>query len=154
MSLQGLTTILPPPRRGNSGGFVGNAQETFDRRAAFRRLSDAFAQKRARATDEGFQHPAFRGRRAEDAVADPGQSRAGRRAGDRATNAGLHLKLPGLPEFVRHSTPFVAQAIGQDRGAIDQRASRSEQGATAAYAAGIARVNSFFSAVEPVEVFA
>lgn len=155
MSLQGLTTILPPPRRADSGEFIGKAQETYDRRAAFRRASDTFVQDRTRGLQERFTDNAFRGRRADDAAEQPAQSRTGRRATDQAATAGLHLKLPGLPEFVRHSTPFVAQAIGQEHGVIDQTsARRAETGAAAAYDAGVARVDSFFSVVEPIEVYA
>lgn len=154
MSLQGLTTVLPPPRRGEAPGFIGSAQETYDRRTAFRRAGDAFEQQRLRHTDDRGRMPQADDRRRP--VSDEPQTglRAGRRATDRNVPGGLHLKLAGHPEFVRHSTPFVAQAIGQERGVIEQVRQRGLGGGTAAYDAGIARVDSFFNAIEPIEVYA
>ncbi len=154
MSLQGLTTILPPPRRHDAAGFAGNTQEIYDRRAAFRRVSDAFHQSALRRGEDRAPQYARDEADRRTPVGDNGEiRRTGRRAGDRATAAGLHLKLPTTPEFVRHSTPFVAQAIGQDRGAIDQRSGGLSRVA-AAYEAGVARVDSFFSVIEPIEVYA
>ena len=154
MSLQGLMNVLQPPRRGEAPRFVGNAQETYDRRAGWRRATDSFENSRlgrlgrpdAQSTPLGDP-----GRRIGDER--DAQPRAGRsrRTGD--APAGLHLKLPGAPEFVRHSTPFVAQAIGQDRGTISQAPRRATAG-TAAYDAVTARVDSFFSVIEPISVYA
>ena len=64
----------------------------------------------------------------------------------------IHLKVSSTPEFVIHSTPFVAQAIGQERGTINL-VPRSLNSGTAAYDVGIARVESFFSVIEPISVY-
>jgi hypothetical protein len=92
-------------------------------------------------------------RRFTDHDPPPARSGHGRRATDHGTFAGLHLKLNTAPEFVRHSTPFVAQAIGQERGTINVTPRGANSG-TAAYDAGVARVDSFFSVIEPISVYA
>jgi hypothetical protein len=152
MNLPSLTSVLPPPRRGEPPRFVGNAQETFDRRANFRRAADSFQTERARRPDERGGS-SLDARRAGDQ--EPAQARTarGRRATDTGTPAGLHLKLNAAPELVRHSTQFVAQAIGQERGTIGMTP-RSVGAGTTAYDAGVARVDSFFSVIEPISVYA
>ncbi len=152
MTLPSLTTVLPPPpSRGAPPRFVGFAQETFDRRAGFRRAADAFQPDRPRPAEE--RAPMGARRRFTDHDPPPARSGHGRRATDHGTFAGLHLKLNTAPEFVRHSTPFVAQAIGQERGTINVTPRGANSG-TAAYDAGVARVDSFFSLIEPISVYA
>jgi hypothetical protein len=152
MTLPSLTTVLPPPpSRGAPPRFVGFAQETFDRRAGFRRAADAFQPDRPRPAEE--RAPMGARRRFTDHDPPPARSGHGRRATDHGTFAGLHLKLNTAPEFVRHSTPFVAQAIGQERGTINVTPRGANSG-TAAYDAGVARVDSFFSVIEPISVYA
>lgn len=152
MTMPSLTTVLPPPPpRGASSRFIGTAQETFDRRASFRRAADAFQPDRPRQTDE--RTPAGARRRITDHETPQTDTGRGRRASDTGAPAGLHLKLNTTPEFVRHSTPFVAQAIGQERGTISITPRGVNTGA-AAYDAGVARVDSFFSVIEPISVYA
>ncbi len=153
MSLQGLMNVLPPPRRGEAPRFVGNAQETYDRRAGWRRATDTFENTRLGRPDAQNTPLGDPRRRIDDERAAQPRAARGRRTGDTGAAAGLHLKLPGAPELVRHSTPFVAQAIGQDRGAISQAPRRATAG-TAAYDAVSARVDSFFSVIEPISVYA
>ena len=152
MSLQGLMSVLPPPRRGEPSGFVGTPQETVDRRAGWRRATDAFENHRARRargqdTAAGDPRPRINER------PEPQTRAGGRRTGDSTATSGLHLKVPAAPEFVRHSTPFVAQAIGQERGTINQPPRGTTTG-TAAYDAVSARIDSFFSVIEPISVYA
>jgi hypothetical protein len=152
MSLPSLTSVLPPPRRGTTPRFIGNAQETYDRRANFRRAADAFQTDRSRSTEQRAPSANNR-RRLGDYDATQASTGHGRRATDAGTPVGLHLKVSAAPESVRHSTPFVAQAIGQERGTINVTP-RNVSSGTAAYDAGVARVDSFFSVIEPISVYA
>ncbi|MEQ8246393.1 MAG: hypothetical protein RID42_01800 [Alphaproteobacteria bacterium] len=152
MSLQGLMSVLPPPRRGEPSGFIGNPQETFDRRAGWRRATDAFENHRANRAPRQDAPSGDPRRRIGDRH-DPQTRPGGRRIGDSAASGGLHLKLPTAPEYVRHSSPFVAQAIGQERGTI-MPPPRGTATGTAAYDAVSARIDSFFSVIEPISVYA
>ena len=152
MSLPSLTSVLPPPRRGTPPRFIGNAQETYDRRANFRRAADAFQTDRSRSADQRAPATTARRRLSDNEAAQP-RTDQGRRATDAGTPAGLHLKVSAAPESVRHSTPFVAQAISQERGTINVTPRNVSSGA-AAYDAGVARVDSFFSVIEPISVYA
>ena len=151
MSLPSLTSVLGPPRLGAPPRFIGNSQETYDRRAHFRRAADAFQTERSQSTDQRV--PSQRARRhAADNEAPQTNTGHGRRTTDAGTPVGLHLKVSSAPEFVRHSTPFVAQAIGQEHGTINL-VPRILNSGTAAYDAGVARVDSFFSVIEPISVY-
>jgi hypothetical protein len=151
MSLPSLTSVLGSPRRGTPPRFIGYAQENYDRRANFRRAADTFQTEPSRRTDQRAPTQKAR-RRAADNEASQTNTGHSRRTTDAGTPVGLHLKVSSAPEFVRHSTPFVAQAIGQERGTINVVPRNLNLG-TAAYDAGIARVDSFFSVIEPISVY-
>ena len=151
MSLPSLTSVLGSPRHDTPPRFIGNAQETYDRRADFRRAADAFQADRSPSTDQRVPSQKTR-RGAADNEAPKTNTGYGRRTTGAGTPVGLHLKVSNAPEVVRHSTPFVAQAIDQERGTIN--VVRDLNSGTAAYDAGIARVDSFFSVIEPISVYA
>ena len=152
MNLPSLTSAPPPPRRGTPLRFIGNAQETYDRRANFRRAADAFQTDRSRRADQRAPSTNSRRRLSDNEASQP-RTGYGRRATDTGTPAGLHLNVNAGPQSVRHSTPFVAQAIGQERDTINVTPRNVGSGA-AAYDAGVARVDSFFSVIEPISVYA
>ena len=151
MNLPSLTNVLGSPHRRMPPRFIGNAQETYDRRTNFRRAADAFQTDRSRSTDQRASSQKAR-RSTDDNEASHTNTGYGRRATDVRMPAGLHLKVSSTPEFVVHSTPFVAQAIGQERGTISL-VSRNLNSGTAAYDVGIARVESLFSVIEPISVY-
>lgn len=152
MGSHGLTAVLPPPKRGDAGPFAGRPFAADDRRAGpFHQVHDTYAE---RLRQDGTEGRFDRRRPIADARDVPAGARRGRRAGDTASLFGLHLKVSHFPEIVRHSAQFVAQAIGQDRATLNAPAREDLASGTAAYEAGLARTETLFYALEPVEVFA
>ncbi len=67
---------------------------------------------------------------------------------------GLHVAADPYPERVQHSTPFVAQLIGQSAAQAGISAEATLNAGVAAYDGAAARTESYFGAHAPVEFHA
>ncbi len=114
---------------------------------------------------EESQHPGPRLRRRSSDFIDEGRDRR-RRVGPRGAandrpegprrrgtgEFGIHLAASPFPERVQHSSPFVAQLIGQQFGDGEESGALDE--GLAAYDGAVALSQSFFGAYAPVELVA
>ncbi len=164
MGVHAISQVLPfPPVKPASAGFAANAlvptpsYEELDRQAR-----GGVIQR----TIEDSERPGARLRRRREDLRDvfdrprPADSR--RPANDRLERGGrtapgefgLHIAADPYPERVQHSTPFVAQLIGQSAAQADISAEATLNAGVAAYEGAAARTESYFGAHAPVEFHA
>lgn len=163
MGVHAISQVLPfPPVKPASAGFAANAlvptpsYEELDRQAR-----GGVIQR----TIEDSERPGARlRRRREDLreVFERRRSDSRRPANDRLERGGrtapgefgLHIAADPYPERVQHSTPFVAQVIGQTVAHAGAFAETDLNAGVAAYDGAAARTESYFGAHAPVEFHA
>lgn len=64
---------------------------------------------------------------------------------------GLHIAADPYPERVQHSSPFIAQVIGQTVGHASSATGEIRNEGITAYDGAVARTESYFGAYDPVE---
>lgn len=163
MGVLAISQVLPfPPVKPPSTGITTNALVLAPSFEEFEREQRGSVTLRA---IESSQRTGARLRRRREDIRDvsdhrpetrrPANPRTERRADTPSGEFGLHIAAAPYPERVQHSTPFVAQVIGQATGqAIGQAGALAEaelNAGVAAYDGAAARTESYFGAHAPVE---
>ena len=160
MGVHAIAQVLPfPPVKPPSPGLAANALVLASSYEELER--DARGGVTQRAIENSGRPGARLRRRREDLreVTERRRSESRRSANDRPERRGrtapgefgLHIAADPYPERVQHSTPFVAQVIGQTIAPGGALAEADLSAGVAAYDGAAARTESYFGAHAPVE---